>query len=214
MPEPIRSAVVVGGGSSGFLAALTFRRMLPQIKLTVVHSPDIPIIGVGEYDAPTEMYDPETRYGNIAPGYEYAVQVAEVEVDTETGAVRVVRMVVADDAGRVINPLTAEGQVEGGVVMGIGMALTETMKYEGGALVNGNFGDYNLPTAESVPPVESFLIEAAEPNGPYGAKGVSESCIDPVPAAVTNAVRDAVGVRIFELPVSSEKILSVLGRAG
>ncbi|MDP6483936.1 MAG: xanthine dehydrogenase family protein molybdopterin-binding subunit [Nitrospinota bacterium] len=172
------------------------------------------IIGVGEYDAPTQMYDGETRYGNIAPGYEFTVQVAEVEVDTETGAVRVVRIVATDDAGRIINPLTAEGQVQGGIVMGLGMTLTETMKYEGGALVNGSFADYSLPRADSVPPIESHLIETSEPNGPYGAKGVSESCIDPVPSAITNAIHDAVGVRVTELPVSAEKVLRALRERG
>jgi CO/xanthine dehydrogenase Mo-binding subunit len=170
------------------------------------------IIGNGEYDAPTEMYDPETHYGNIAPGYEYAVQIAEVEVDTETGAVRVLRLVATDDAGRVINPLTAEGQVQGGVVMGLGMVLTENMKSDRGTLLNGSFSDYILQKAESVPPIDSRLIETSEPNGPYGAKGVSESCIDPVPAAIANAIYDAVGLRFTELPITSEMILSALRR--
>ncbi len=166
---------------------------------------------MGEYDAPTRMYDGETRYGNIAPGYEFTVQVAEVEVDMETGTVRVVRIVATDDAGRIINPLTAEGQVQGGIVMGLGMTLTETMKYEGGSLLNGSFADYNLPRADSVPLIESHLIETSEPNGPYGAKGVSESCIDPVPSAITNAIYDAVGVRVTELPVSAESLAGAAG---
>lgn len=172
-----------------------------------------PILGRGSYDAPTEMAPPETRYGNIAPAYEFAVHVAEVEVDTETGCVALTRYFAADDLGRVINPLGAEGQVHGGVAQGLGFGLWEQMIIEGGKVVNGSFADYALPRAEGLPRLSTLLIESNEPNGPLGAKGVSEACIDPVAAAVANAIRHATGVRFTSLPITAQKVLAGLKSA-
>ena len=169
-----------------------------------------PIRGEGEWDPPSENYDPKTMAGNISVAYEFAAQMAEVEVDMETGHVQLVRLVSADDVGRMLNPLAVHGQVEGAAVQGVGFALTEEMKTEGGQVVNGNFGDYALPKAESVPSVESVAIETNDPYGPYGAKGASEGGSVPTAAAIANAIYDATGVWITELPMTAERVLTAL----
>ncbi|MBI2880220.1 MAG: xanthine dehydrogenase family protein molybdopterin-binding subunit [Candidatus Tectomicrobia bacterium] len=169
-----------------------------------------PVRGFGEYDPPTEPADEKTLYGNIAAAYEFAAQVAEVEVDLETGRVRVVRITSADDVGRVLNPLAAHGQVEGAVVQGTGFALLEEIRVEGGQVINGNFGDYTLPKADTVPAVDSIMIESNDPYGPYGAKGASEAAIVPTAPAIANAIFHATGVRVTSLPITAEKLLAAL----
>lgn len=163
------------------------------------------------YDPPTflAMATPE-QYGNVAPGYSFAAQAAEVEVDTETGQVRVLETFVSDDCGKALNPLAVHGQTCGAAVMGIGWALYEQMRYEDGRLLNGNFADYTMPTADSVPYIQSGIVESMEPNGPFGAKGASETAIVPGAAAIANAVYDAIGVRIKILPITPEKVLAGL----
>ena len=165
------------------------------------------IIGRGNYDPPTEQMDKKTLMGNFSPSYTFAAQVAEVEVDPETGEVRVVNFFSADDVGRAINPLNVEGQVEGAISQGIGLALMEEMVWDGGNLTNGNLMDYRMPCAPEVPGVKSLIIETIDPEGPYGAKSSSECSIVPVPAAIANAIYHAVGVRVRSLPITPEKIL-------
>ena len=169
-----------------------------------------PIRGEGEYDPPSQMADAKTLYGNIAAAYEFAAQVAEVEVDVETGRVRVLRITAADDVGRVLNPLAAHGQVEGAVLQGTGYALLEEMKVEEGQVINGNFGDYTLPKADTLAAVTSIMIESNDPYGPYGAKGASEAAIVPTAPAIANAVFNATGLRITSLPITAEKVLAAL----
>jgi CO/xanthine dehydrogenase Mo-binding subunit len=132
-------------------------------------------------------------------------------VDIETGQVKVLDFWVADDVGRTLNSLTVEGQIQGAVMQGMGFAMYENWILEAGQVVNGNFADYTLPKAECLPEkVHSALIETHEPNGPYGAKGASETAIDPVAAAIGNAIYDAVGVRIKSLPFTPQKVLTAL----
>lgn len=140
------------------------------------------------------------------------VQVAEVEVDPETGQVEVLRIVAAQDVGFAINPMAVEGQIEGGVVMGLGYALLEEYQYDQeGSMLNANFLDYKMPTALDVPPIEVVIVEKPSEKGPFGCKGVGEPPCIPTAAAIANAVYDAVGVRIKELPVTPEKVLKALG---
>ena len=144
-----------------------------------------------------------------------AAEFVEVEVDTETGQVKVLRVVYAHDIGRVINPNAAEGQVEGGFQQGMGMALMENLLFdpETGACVSSDFLDYKIPTAVEMPPrIESIFIESNEPTGPFGAKSLSEVCVVVPPAAIANAVYNAIGVRIRDLPITPEKILAGLGK--
>ena len=159
------------------------------------------------HDHDTVQPDKDTFYGNLSPAYSFAAQAAEVDVDTETGTVRLVRIVAADDVGTPINPMAVEGQVEGSIGQAIGYALTEQLIMEDGRLVNGNLADYTVPTAEMVPRIETVLVDVSDPNGPFGAKGGSECPFSPTAGAIANAVYDAVGVRITSLPITAEKVL-------
>jgi CO/xanthine dehydrogenase Mo-binding subunit len=169
-----------------------------------------PIVGTGFWVPDTVLPDPVTKYGNISPAYPFACQIAEVEVDTETGEVKLLNYVAAHDVGRAINPQTTEGQIQGGVAQGIGWALMENMVTERGRVINPNFRDYVIPGPLDLPPIKPILVEPIDPNGPFGAKGIGEPALNPVPAAVANAIYHAIGVRITELPISPEKILNGL----
>ncbi len=137
----------------------------------------------------------------------FAAQFAEVEVDTETGAVRVVKMVSAVDCGRAINPATAEGQIEGGATQALGYGVCEEMRYdEQGALLTADFTNYHIFRADEMPAMETYLIETSDPYGPYGAKAVAEIPIDGMAPAIANAVADALGVRVREAPLTPERV--------
>jgi CO/xanthine dehydrogenase Mo-binding subunit len=133
-------------------------------------------------------------------------QVAEVEVDPETGAVRVHRVISAHDVGTVINPLTHQGQIDGATVMGVGQGIMEELVMENGRVTNNNLGDYKMPTAKDIPELKTVLVKSAGGVGPLEAKPIGEFANNGPPAAIANAVADAVGVRLFELPVTAEKI--------
>ena len=173
-----------------------------------------PVVGTGFYKPPTVLPDPETKYGNISPAYPFACQIAEVQVDPDTGHVTVIDFVAAHDVGRAINPMATEGQIRGGVTQGLGWTLMENMAYEDGRLINPDFVDYIVPSALDVPEIKPILVEPIEPNGPYGAKGIGEPALNPTMAAITNAIYDATGIRIKALPVSPEKILAELKKKG
>lgn len=170
------------------------------------------IIGNGYYVPDTVAPDPKTKYGNIAPAYVFGTHIAEVEIDQETGHVRVTNYWAAHDVGRAINPMLLEGQVEGGVIMGLGWTLMEEMIINEGHLLNPSFLDYRMPGSKDVPRVQSIWVEPVEPNGPYGAKGIGEPALNPVPAAIANAIYNAIGVRFYELPITAEKVKNALKR--
>jgi CO/xanthine dehydrogenase Mo-binding subunit len=173
-----------------------------------------PVIGAGAYNPPTTFLDPETGHGKPYNTYVYAAQVAEVEVDTETGEVKVLRITAVHDCGRAINPLLVEGQIEGGVAMGLGYALTEEMVLQEGRVLNTKLADYLVPTSLDVPPVDVSIVEVPDPTGPFGAKGIGEPSLLPTAPAIVNAIYDAVGVRIRELPATPERILKALQEKG
>ncbi len=164
----------------------------------------IPLKWQGFFDPPTTPLDPKTGQGVPYATYAFASHVAEVEVNIFTGEVEVLRVVAAHDVGKAINPENVRGQVLGGVAMGVGFALmeeyvpnrTESLK------------DYHIPTFSDMPTVDSIIIEDAEPTGPYGAKGVGEPALIPTAPAIVNAIADAVGTRIYELPASLELVLN------
>ncbi len=147
--------------------------------------------------------------------YTFGVQAVEVEVDTDTGEVKVLRVWSAHDVGRAINPLMVDGQVHGGVVQGLGLALTEEMVWgENGNLANPTLMDYKIPGTLDVPDfIESIIVETAEPTGPYGAKGVGENSLVGIPAAVSNAIANACGVRLRSIPFTSERVLKAIEAA-
>ncbi len=169
-----------------------------------------PPMGAGSYNPETTFLDPETGQGEPFEEYVYAAQIAEVEVDTETGEVEILRIVAAHDCGKAINPMLLEGQIEGGIGMGLGYGLLEEMILEEGEVQNPQFTDYLVPTAMDVPAMELALVEHPAPKGPFGAKGVAEAALLPTAPAIINAIHDAVGVRIRELPATAEKILAAL----
>jgi CO/xanthine dehydrogenase Mo-binding subunit len=136
--------------------------------------------------------------------------VADVEVDPETGQVKLRKLVAVHDVGTVINPLTHQGQIDGGVMQGVGQALIEEMVIEDGRVTTANLGEYKLPTIADIPPLETVLVEAGSGPGPYESKAIGEASLLPTPAAVANAVFDACGVRLFSLPVTAEKVWRAL----
>jgi CO/xanthine dehydrogenase Mo-binding subunit len=168
-----------------------------------------PIVGSGSFDADSVLPD-STRFGNESGAYNYGVQAAQVHVDRRTGQVKLLKFVIASDCGTVIYPIGAEGQVEGGLAQGIGYALTEGLQFDEGRPVNPNFSDYRIPSMRDMPPLEHAFADSYEPTGPFGAKGLGELNMDPTAAVISNAIFDAVGVRIKTLPITPEKILKAL----
>lgn len=147
--------------------------------------------------------------GGQAPGF--STQFCDVEVDPETGAVKILRFVAAQDVGRAIHPKYCEGQIHGGVVQGIGWALNEEYIYDKqGRLSNAGFLDYRIPVASDLPMIEAILVEVPNPNHPYGVKGVGEANIVPPMAAIANAIQRATGKRLTELPMSPPKVLAAI----
>jgi len=164
------------------------------------------------YEPPSTPPD-EKHMGNISPCYAFGTHVAEVEVDLDTGVVKVLKMCAAHDVGRVINRLGIEGQVEGGIAQGIGYCLCEELKVEAARVLNPTFTDYKLVTTTDLPELNISFVETRDPAGPYGAKGIGESPLIPVAPAIANAVFNATGVRITELPLTPERVLMKLNQA-
>ncbi len=170
-----------------------------------------PAIGSASYNPHTLAMDPETGQGKPFSTYVYATQIAEVEVDDETGEAEVLRIVAAHDCGTAINPTLVEGQVEGGISMGVGLALYEEILFDdNGRQINPNLTNYIMPTSLEMPDVEVHIVDNYDPTGPFGAKGVGEPTSVPTAAAILNAIHDAVGVRITQLPATAEKILKAI----
>ncbi len=177
-----------------------------------------PLVGTGTYSPPKNLGS-NVKGGAVgtSPAYSFSTMVAEVTVDLGTGRVDVDRVTNFSDAGTVINPSTFHGQVEGSIVMGIGEVLLEDTVHDSeGRLMNANLHDYLIPTIVETPAITSAAVESYEPHGPFGAKEVGEGSLLPVFGAIANAVYDACGVRVTELPITPEKILAGLkaNRAG
>ncbi len=161
----------------------------------------------GKYISPKLGGDFKGAGAGLSPSYSFGACIAEVDVDVETGYVKVKNIWGAHDCGKAINPLAVEGQLEGSWHMGMGQAMTEQMKYFNGLLVNNNFLDYKIPTTLDTPDIHTNIIETIDPEGPFGAKECGEGAIHPVIPAIANAVYNAVGVRITKLPISAEDVL-------
>lgn len=170
-----------------------------------------PVQGSASWNPPTVPLDPQTGQGKPFNTYVYATQIAEVEVDTETGQVDVLRIVAAHDCGTPINPMLVEGQIQGGISMGVGFALSEEMVFSNnGTLLTSSLSNYLIPTAVDMPEIEVIIVDNYDPTGPFGAKGVGEPTLVPTAAAILNAIYDAVGVRLYSLPATPEKVLNAL----
>jgi CO/xanthine dehydrogenase Mo-binding subunit len=182
---------------------------------TVVRTIDLaglPRDGLGYVQCAEETFDPPTSpldaNGQGVPYavYGYGAHLAEVEVDTRLGRVHVLRIAAAHDVGRAINPVLVEGQIEGGVAQGIGMALMEEFTPGRGE----NLHDYLIPTIGDVPPIESILVERASSAGPFGAKGIGEQALIPTAPAILNAIHHATGARITRIPATPDRVLAAL----
>jgi len=168
--------------------------------------------GAGYYDGPeiAPDFDPKSYYAYPGPAMSFATHLAEVEVDPESGSVELINFYAAHDSGKVINPILAEGQIEGGAVMGFGWALTEEFKFDNGRILNPNFHDYKIFSIKDIPDITPILVETTDPNGPFGAKGLGECAMVSTAPAILNAIYDAVGVRICDMPATSEKVYNHL----
>ena len=173
------------------------------------------IVGVGASkskrlwagDAPKDGKDPS------APGWPFGAQAVEVAVDHETGVIKLVRVASAHDVGKAINPMAVTGQIQGGIMMGLGYALSEALVFDQGKITNASFADYKIPTVRDIPAAVPIIVEKNYASEPYGAKGVGEMSVFGIAPAVANAVARATGVRIKDLPLSAEKLLEQLHRS-
>jgi CO/xanthine dehydrogenase Mo-binding subunit len=183
-----------------YTEGLAVLRACAQLREAIADRAVLPLTVTVEHDAPQPE---DVMY--------FSAQVAEVEVDQETGQVRVLRLVTAHDVGTIINPITHQGQIDGGVVTGLGLAMMEELVAEEGRIINGNLGEYKLPTVADLPPLETVLIHTSGGTGPYEAKAIGELANNATPAAIANAVADATGGRLFELPITAQRVYTALG---
>ena len=168
----------------------------------------------GYYIAPPTKWDEETGQGKPYNQYTYGAEVAEVEVDVETGLVKVVRITCAFDVGRIVNPIGLKDVVHGGTIMGMGQAIMERFIHEDGIVLTDNFSTYWIPTAVDSPEIIYHLIESPGPAGAYGAKAMGEIPVVPPPAAISNAVAHALGVPVKQIPLTPDRVLELVKRAG
>ncbi|MFQ5334647.1 MAG: xanthine dehydrogenase family protein molybdopterin-binding subunit [Flavobacteriales bacterium] len=165
---------------------------------------------VSHFYEPNSQFQDKDYKGDVSGSYAFASQAVEVEVDTCTGNVKVLDVWVAQDVGKVLNPLGLDGQIEGGVVMGMGYAISEELQMEEGRVLNPTFHNYKLLTPSDVPSIHFYPVETLDKEGPYGAKGVGEAPLIPTAAAIANAVSNALGEEISELPLTPERMLKVV----
>ncbi len=165
------------------------------------------------YDPPSELPDWTKGVGNMSATYSYGVQAVEVEVDLDTGDIKILRVVSIHDVGKVLNQQTLKGQTYGGLVQGIGYALYEQILTEGGRILNPDFRDYKIPTFGEIDfPIDIQFIETDDEHGPFGAKGVGEPGLVPTAPAIANAVYHAAGVRLRDLPMTPEAVRAALAK--
>jgi nicotinate dehydrogenase large molybdopterin subunit len=187
---------------SGYYAGRSLKDIYDSVK------DEGSIIFDGYFDPPTTPVNSETAQGVPYATYGFATQMTEVDVDKATGSVRVVKVRAAHDVGKAINVRNVKGQIYGGIAMGMGLALMEEFIPS----KTKSFDDYYIPTSMDMPEVEVFLVEDEEPTGPYGAKGVGEPALIPQAAAIMNAIKDATGVRVYELPCAMERLKILMER--
>jgi CO/xanthine dehydrogenase Mo-binding subunit len=157
--------------------------------------------------APKCEYDPEISQGTTYLQYTYGAVITEVEVDIETGKVQVNRIVAAYDVGKAINPLSVEGQIEGGTIQGLGYGVMEELIHQDGIVRNPNLADYYVPTSKDIPEIKSIIAEHPRQLGPYGAKVIGEPPTVLPAAAIVNTIDHAIGIRLVEIPATPDRVL-------
>jgi CO/xanthine dehydrogenase Mo-binding subunit len=200
----------IGTGNGEIWAENTNHRVTMGEAVHTSKSRGVVPVGSASFGTDTTGLDPVDGSGRPWQAYVFGAQVAEVEVDTITGEVQVLGVWAAHDVGRAVNPQGVEGQIEGGIVQALGQALMEDYKLQDGRTSTSGFAKYILPTALDVPRVNSIIIEDPDPIGPLGVKGVGEPAMVPTIPAIMNAIYDAVGVRITDLPATPEKVLMAI----
>ncbi len=212
MLEAAEEDLVVSNGVVHVAGDRSSQVTLAEVATTAMFV-DGPIVATGSYTTPIPAFNPTCATGMLLPTWPtptYHLHIAEVEVDPVTGKVSVLRYLVAQEVGKTINPVGIAGQIQGGVAQGLGYALWERLDLDGGKYVQRSLETYGLPLTVDVPDVEAILLQHEAAAGPYGAKGVAEPPIVPVAAAVANAVADAIGRPIDEIPISPEAVLDGL----
>ncbi len=170
-----------------------------------------PLQSLAKYQHPSHLHWDDNKYQGDAYGaYGWAVYVAEVAVDPRTAEVRVEDFVAVQEAGKVINPVLAAGQIEGGVAQGVGFALYENIVWQEGRMANGQMTNYIMPTSMDVPPIRVYFEEIPYERGPAGAKGIGELPLDGTAPAIANAIAHATGTDIREIPMTPEKLMDLL----
>jgi 4-hydroxybenzoyl-CoA reductase subunit alpha len=174
------------------------------VKIALREKGGLPISGKGVYNPKSK--DPLF----VSPTFSFGAQTAGVEVDYETGEVKVKRILVAHDAGTIINPLSVEGQLQGSIGMGLGYALSEYIQRENGQILNPSLLSYKIPTSLEMPDIGIINIETFDPEGPFGAKEAGEGIVSPTAPAIANAIHELADVVIKDIPITPEKILKEL----
>lgn len=167
-------------------------------------------IGHGSYNPSTIELDDETGVGCPYETYAFGSQIVEVEVDIETGEIEVLKIYAAHDVGQAVNPLQVDAQIEGACILGLGYAIYEEIKKEQDKITTPSFSSYLIPTAMDMPEIHSIVVEEPSHNGPFGVKGLGETALVPTAAAIANALYDAIGIRLYSLPLTPEKVLAAL----
>ncbi|MGH7825981.1 MAG: xanthine dehydrogenase family protein molybdopterin-binding subunit [Candidatus Binatia bacterium] len=187
--------------------SLTFREVVEK-----AHMREKPILGRGWYGGKGDYPKlPHKALGRESvPGWKYAAQGVEVEVDQETGMVKVLKIVSAHDTGKALNPLAVKGQIVGGAVMGLGYAMHEGIQFDDGHVINPSFMDYKIPSSQEIPEIVPIIVEVPLPEGPFGAKGIGELAVVGVAPAVGNAIYDAIKARLKELPLTPDRVLTAI----
>jgi CO/xanthine dehydrogenase Mo-binding subunit len=208
--EAAPADVVLAGGRALVRGAPDRARSMASVVKAAIGE-GRPVQVLEKYDAPSApTIDPTTGQGKAFNDYTFGTHAIEVEIDDETGRTRVSRLVACFDAGRVINRASAEGQLEGGAVQGLGYALMEEIALDNGVSKNPHLADYKIPTSLDAPEITTVLLESGDGLGPFGAKGLGEPAMTPSIAAVANAVSNALEARLTELPITAERVLAAL----
>jgi len=185
---------------------------LPLAELAAMCAAEgLPLFNLAQFNAPfTATLNPENLQGDVFPDFTFGAHAVEVAVDTETGEVTLLKSVACHDVGRAINPAAVVGQIQGGAAQGLGYALMEEVQVKEGVIQTPSLSEYLIPTSLDLPITQAITLESGTGLGPFGAKGIGEPALTPAAAAVANAVADAIGVRIHELPLTPERVLAAL----
>ncbi|MBI4674601.1 MAG: xanthine dehydrogenase family protein molybdopterin-binding subunit [Chloroflexi bacterium] len=187
---------------------------MPLTQLIAICAAEgLPRANLSLFKAPfTDKLDPDNAQGDIWPDYTFGAQAVKVAVDTETGEVRVLKSAACHDVGRALNPAAVAGQIEGGAAQGLGYALMEDVQIVNGVTLTPSFAEYLIPTASDIPETKTIILESGTGLGPFGAKGIGEPALTPMAPAIANAVADAIGARVTQLPLTPERVLEAIDK--